>query len=103
MWKHAVYPVSLLFSIACMAWIDRTHQLAFWQNARQSFFTITTAVVYFVAWDVSGIKLSIFYSANSIYRSGVMLGQSFPIEELLFLFLLCYTILLFWAHRSRSR
>lgn len=102
MWQHAVYAASLLFSIACLAWIDRTHHLAFWQNARQAAFTITTAVIYFVAWDISGIKLNIFYAANSTYRSGIMLGQSFPIEELLFLFLLCYTILLFWAYRSRN-
>ena len=101
MWRHAVYPALLLVSLAGLAVIDRTHTLAFKRDARRAASTIAAAVGFFLLWDICGIGLNIFYAADTTYRSGLMLGPSLPVEEVLFLSLLSYTVLIAWTYVSK--
>lgn len=100
MWRHAVYPALLLVSLTGLIVIDRSYALAFWHDARRAAITLVVAVAFFGLWDICGIGLNIFYAADATYRSGLMLGPSFPVEEVLFLSLFGYTILIAWTYMS---
>ena len=101
MWRHAVYPAILLVSLTGLAVIDHAHKLAFGRDARRAAKTIAAAVAVFLLWDICGIGLNIFYAADTTYRSGLMLGPSLPVEEVLFLSLFSYTILMVWTYIGR--
>lgn len=94
MWHHLIYPAALLFSIGCLLIVDRRWQLALWQDRRLTLRVMAIAIGYFILWDIAGIALQIFFSGPATYRSGLLLGPNFPLEELAFLTLLVYTSLL---------
>ena len=102
-WLHAVYPTALIVSISGLTYIDYSWKLAFWHDARRTITTLLIMITYFSLWDICGIGMSIFYAGADTYRSGLMLGPSYPIEELLFLTLLSYTLLLCWVYGSRVK
>lgn len=61
-------------------------------------------VAFFAAVDLIGISLGIFFRGNSPYLSGLTVAPEFPIEELFFLTLLCYSILaVYAAFESKGR
>ena len=107
MWlTHVVYGLSLLGAIFCMGLIDYKHKYAWFLDRRRTLLTIVPAVTLFVVWDIAGSGLHIFASHNSTYRSGLLLGPNFPIEEIVFLTLLTYTALIIWrslAERGVNR
>jgi hypothetical protein len=47
-------------------------------------------VLFFLAWDLAGIGLGIFFRGETSFMTGVQLAPELPIEELFFLVLLCY-------------
>ena len=103
MWlTHAVYGLSLLGALFCMGLIDYKHKYAWFLNKRRTLWTIGPAVGVFVLSDIAGIALHIFASHDSTYRSGLLLGPNFPVEEILFLTLLTYTALIIWCSLQRS-
>ena len=89
-----LYLIGLLMSIGCLSLIDRRYSLAFYYNARRTAVVMAAAIGLFVIWDFAGIGLGIFYQGSSPYALDFTLLPEFPIEELLFLFLLCYVSLL---------
>jgi lycopene cyclase domain-containing protein len=97
---HSFYLLSLLLANSLLL-IDRRFRLAFFFDWRRTIATILPGMVVFVLWDILGIGLHIFYAGHSRYSLGVMLGKNFPIEEPLFLFLLCFTSLLLWRGITR--
>jgi lycopene cyclase domain-containing protein len=50
--------------------------------------------VVFVIWDIAGIALGIFFRGNNTLLTGIQVFPEFPIEEILFLALLCYSTLI---------
>lgn len=101
------YLFALLFSIAAMLTVDRRFTLAFFSNARRTAITLAISVSVFIVWDLLGVALDIFYSPGSPYMSGWYITPHFPVEELFFLFFLCYfTLILYligvrlWRHTS---
>lgn len=88
------YLFGLIFSICGLLAFDWRHKLAFFHDAKRSGLTIVIAICIFIIWDLLGIGLGIFYSGNSNYALPFMLLPNFPVEELFFLFLLCYVTLL---------
>ena len=107
MWlTHLVYGLSLLGAIFCLGLIDYKHKYAWFKDRRRTLVTIIPAVVMFVLWDVAGIRLHVFASHSDTYRSGLLLGPNFPVEEIFFLTLLTYTALIIWrslCERGRHR
>lgn len=87
------YLISLIIGIAGMAVIDWRHKLAFWQDAKRTGLTIGCAVAVFILWDFFGIFLRIFSHGTSSYALPFTIAPEFPLEELFFLFLLCYCAL----------
>jgi len=88
------YLIALLFSLLGLGSIDWRHKLAFFSDARRTVYVLTIALVFFVLWDLAGIRLGIFRSGHSAWMSGFYLAPQFPVEELFFLFLLNYLALL---------
>lgn len=87
------YLAILFFSISGMIIIDCRYKLVFYDmpKAAARAIAIMMAILLFV--DVIGINWNIF-ATNSKYVSGIFLGNpNLPIEEVFFLFLLCYFVL----------
>ena len=96
------YLLGLCISIGGLALLDHRYKLAFWHNARQTGWTIGTAVAIFIIWDILGIVLGIFYHGGSPWTLPLRLLPEFPIEELFFLTLLCYVTLLLYRGLERK-
>src|SRR3954471_23060676 len=90
------YLIALLVSISGLIVIDRRLKLAFWYDAKRTLKTIGIGMAAFILWDYFGISLGIFFSGESKYSLPFRIFPEFPIEELFFLFLLCYVALLLY-------
>jgi len=105
---HSLFLLGLLVAIGGLALLDRRFQLAFWRNSQRTIKTLAVAILVFIAWDLSGIALGIFLHGNSAYSLPFTLLPEFPLEEIVFLFLLCYSALLLyrgigiWRSRTLS-
>lgn len=91
------YLTALIVSIAGMATIDWRHKLAYWHNKKRTLVTVGTAMSVFVLWDILGISLGIFLHGSSQLTLPFRLLPEFPIEELFFLLLLCYSTLVIYT------
>ena len=99
------YLVSLLFGIAGPAIIDWRYRLAFWRDKKRTLSVVGIAMGIFIVWDALGIALGIFSHGNSAYALPFVIAPEFPLEELVFLFLLNYCTLIIYQGVSlwRSR
>lgn len=91
-----IYLLALTLSIAGLIAADYRYKLAFFYDARRTLLSVAIGVTIFLIWDVAGIALDIFFVGNSAYLTGIRVLPEVPIEELLFLTLLCYVSLLSW-------
>lgn len=103
-----LYLAALIVSIAGMIVLDLRFKLFFAAAPLRAAMVLVVGVAFFLAWDVAGITLGIFFRGNPDLLTGVLLAPELPIEEVFFLVLLCYTTMnLFrWsssARRSRTR
>lgn len=88
------YLAILLVSLAGLYLLDRTHKLAFTVDPKRALLSMVPAFVVFIIWDIAGIALGIFFRGNNTLLTGVQLFPEFPVEELFFLALLCYSTLI---------
>jgi lycopene cyclase domain-containing protein len=91
-----VYLLALLVALSGLAFIDWRLKLAFFLDWKRAAKTLAVAVAVFVVWDQIGIHLHIFFIGHTQYLTGLNIWPQFPIEELFFLSLLCYTALILW-------
>jgi len=84
------YLAALLVSLGCMVLLDRRFTLFFWRDARRASVVLVLGVVFFLAWDLAGIGLDIFYRGETAFMTGMLLAPELPLEEVFFLALLCY-------------
>jgi lycopene cyclase domain-containing protein len=96
-----LYLVALLISLTGLAVLDHRFKLAYWIDKRRTLYTIGSAVLVFIVWDLLGIWLGIFFHGESSYSLPFRLLPEFPVEELFFLTLLSYVTLL--VHQAGSR
>ena len=93
-----VYLAALAVSITGMIVLDRRFTLFFWRDARRATIVLVAGVAFFLVWDVAGIGLGIFFrGAGSDLMTGALLAPELPIEEVLFLTLLCYLTMNLYA------
>jgi lycopene cyclase domain-containing protein len=98
-----LYLVALLVSLAGMVVLDRRFRLFFWRAGRRATIVLVVGVVFFLAWDVSGIGLGIFFRGETSFMTGLQLAPELPLEELFFLTLLCYLAMNLYGALSRRR
>lgn len=88
--NHYFYITLLLFSISGLLLADFRYKIALFANSASAIKTIGIAMGLLLLFDVLGIINHIFYT-NSTYVTGIyIINRNMPIEELFFLFLLCY-------------
>jgi lycopene cyclase domain-containing protein len=99
-----VYLIVLLVSLAGLGFIDFKHKLAFAKNPKAAIVALFIPYLVFVIWDAAGIALGIFFKGQSQFLTGVMIAKDFPLEELFFLALLCYSTLIVstWFDRAKK-
>ena len=95
------YLAALLVSLAGLGFLDWRHRVAVFADARRTLATIGIGVAAFLAWDLAGVGLGIFFRGDSRYLTGIQVAPEVPLEELLFLTLLVYQTLLLWLALSR--
>lgn len=105
LYSHWAYMLILCISLTGLVLTDiRWRLVAFGANPARKKATAMTLLIttgFFVAWDIAGILLGIFYT-NTRYTLGINLfTPNLPIEEILFLILLVYSILIINASVER--
>lgn len=84
------YLGALLIALAGMVLLDRRFALFFWRNARRAAVVLVAGVAFFLLWDLAGIGLGVFFRGETPFMTGLVIAPELPIEEVLFLTLLCY-------------
>lgn len=98
------YLTTLLLSIAGLGLLDWRYRLALASQPRRAGLTIAAGMGLFLVWDFIGISQGIFFRGPAPYQLPFELAPELPLEELFFLFLLCYvTLLLYIALERRWR
>jgi lycopene cyclase domain-containing protein len=97
----AAYLAALLVSLAGLGVLDWRYRLALFADARRTLATVGIGVAAFLAWDLAGVGLGIFFRGDSRYLTGIQVAPEVPLEELFFLALLVYQTLLLWLALSR--
>ena len=98
-----LYLAALTVSLLGMGLIDFKHKLALFSQPVRSAITIAVAVTVFLIWDLVGIAQGIFFRGEGPYLTGVTIAPELPIEEVFFLALLSYTILIAYLGFAKWR
>lgn len=86
-----LYLLALLIALAGMVVLDARLKLFFWAgHPVRAALVLVVGLLFFLAWDLAGIRLGIFFRGVTPFMTGVTLAPELPLEELLFLALLCY-------------
>jgi lycopene cyclase domain-containing protein len=96
------YLAILILSLVGLYLLDRTHKLAFTVDAKRSLLSMVPAYILFLVWDIVGIATGIFFRGENTLLTGIQVLPEFPVEELFFLALLCYsTLIVFtWVQKT---
>ncbi|WP_432762029.1 lycopene cyclase domain-containing protein [Saxibacter everestensis] len=73
-----------------MALIDRRYRLFFWRDARRAGLVLAIGLLFFLTWDLLGIRLGIFFRGDTELMTGILIAPELPLEEPFFLIFLCY-------------
>jgi len=90
------YLIFLIFSLSGLLFADYKHKLFFFRYPASSFKIYAVSLLFFLAWDITGIALDVF-STNQAWVSGLhIVIPDMPIEELLFLSLFLANTAIVW-------
>ncbi len=84
------YLAALLIALTGMVLLDRRFSLFFWRSARRAAIVLAAGVAFFLLWDLAGIGLGVFFRGQTPFLTGLVIAPELPVEEVLFLTLLCY-------------
>ena len=98
---NLIYLGLLTFSLIGVTLIDYRYKLALFAQTLRTVATVSIGVLFFLLWDVTGISLGVFFKGESDLLCGVLLAPELPLEELLFLLLVCHCSLLLFLGFSR--
>ena len=88
-----LYLLALVVSLLGLVGLDRKHKLVFFRDWLSGAVSISVGVAFFLIWDLFGIANGIFFRGETVGLTGLLLAPELPIEEVLFLTLLCYSTL----------
>ena len=98
----AVAPPLIVLVIG-MVVLDLRFRLFFGRAPRRAAIVLVLGVAFFLAWDLAGVGLHIFFRGGSGWLLGVQLAPEVPLEELFFLTLLCYLTMNVYGALTRPR
>lgn len=96
------YLAALIFSIIGTSLIDKRQGLALFISPVATIISVFIGVAVFLAWDLVGIELGIFFIGPAEHVSGILIAPELPIEELFFLILLSYSTLIVYRLAERK-
>ena len=97
------YLIALLFSIGGLLTLDLRFSLAIRRSPIRTLGTLLVAVALFLGWDLIGIGSGVFYEGPSGLLVGIDLLPNLPLEEVFFLLLMTYSVLLGYLALERWR
>lgn len=97
------YLIALLFSICGLLALDLRYSLAIRRNPIRTLGTLLVSVALFLGWDIIGIGSGVFFEGPSGLLVGIDLLPNLPLEEILFLVLMNYSVLLGYLALERWR
>lgn len=97
------YLGALLISIVGMLVLDLRFRLFFARDARRAAIVLAAGVAFFLAWDLAGIGLGVFFRGETPFMSGLQLAPELPVEEVGFLTLLCWLTMDVYGALTRPR
>ena len=86
-----------------MVLLDRRFRLFFWLAPRRATVVLVLGVAFFLAWDLAGIGLGIFFRGETAFMTGLQLAPELPVEEVFFLTMLCYLAMNLYGAAERWR
>lgn len=92
----------LLLSLLGLYLIDKKYSLAFSRDKKRALLATLPAYLFLVIWDLLGISQGIFFEGENSLLVGLDLAPNFPIEEIFFLALLCYSTLIAFTLLARK-
>ena len=99
-----LYLGSLVLSVCGLGLLDYRHRLAIFDGQLiRTLITVAVGVVFFLGWDLAGTAHGVFFRGAGPYMTGVLIAPELPVEEVLFLTLLCYVLLLTYLTAARRR
>lgn len=98
-----LYLGGLLVGLAGMVVLDLRFRLFFRRAPLRAAIVLIVGVAFFLVWDLAGIGLGVFFPGRATIVTGVLLAPGLPVEEVLFLALLCYTTMNAYALCSAWR
>jgi lycopene cyclase domain-containing protein len=98
-----LYLVALLVALAGMVILDRRFELFFWRGAVRAAVVLAVGLVFFLVWDLQGIRLGIFFRGETSFMTGWQWAPELPLEEPFFLLLLCYLAMNVYGFATRFR
>lgn len=98
---NGLYLAALLVSLGGLGVIDWRYRVALFAQARRTLATVGIGVAFFLAWDLVGVGLGIFFIGDAPYLTGLVVAPEVPVEEIFFLILLTYQALLLWLGCTR--
>ena len=98
-----LYLAALLVALAGMVVLDRRFRLFFWRRALRAGIVLAVGLVFFLVWDLQGIRLGIFFRGETSFMTGGQWAPQLPLEEPVFLLLLCYLTMNVYGYFSRPR
>ncbi len=98
---HFLYLVTLLIAIGCMALVDRRWHLVVWADPGRAAVVLAIAMGLFLAWDLTALHLGFYRRGESPVMTGVQVVRGLPLEEVFFVFFLCYLSLV--LHRLMTQ
>jgi lycopene cyclase domain-containing protein len=84
-----LYLAALLVSIAGLVVLDLRFRLFLFAAPVRAAVVLAVGVAGFLVWDAAGVALGIFFEGDTDLLVGVDLAPDIPLEELVFLVLLC--------------
>jgi lycopene cyclase domain-containing protein len=96
-----LYLAALLVALTGMVILDRRFRLFFWRDARRAAIVLLAGLVFFLAWDLAGVGLGIFFRGETEFMTGLQIAPEVPLEEVFFLALLCYLTMNVYGWLSR--
>jgi lycopene cyclase domain-containing protein len=91
--ERFVYLLALLVSLAGLLVLDWRFALAFFDNWRRAAISIAVGVAYFLTWDAVGVAMGVFFRGETAFLTGLLVAPEIPVEEPVFLVVLCLTTL----------